>query len=209
MRIDWRSGITSISDHSGVSARSSAVTVSRGVISAANARDCCAANAGSRSCSALAMLRSCATSKMCATIDPWMRSGCRRRSTNVNGAGCACTGAAENDSATITRRRRTPTARRFFATAHFDMLCELRELCVDPPMGGRNGNVRIVEIAPGAFHLARCLTLDEQRAFVERCRALVDGAVPAYVPTVRGGGKMHVRMLCLGRHWKGQSYRYA
>jgi len=75
-------------------------------------------------------------------------------------------------------------------------------------MGGRNGNVRIVEIAPGAFHLARCLTLDEQRAFVERCRALVDGAVPAYVPTVRGGGKMHVRMLCLGRHWNGQTYRY-
>ena len=33
------------------------------------------------------------------------------------------------------------------------------------------------------------------------CRALVDGPVPAYVPTVRGGGKMHVRMLCIGRHW--------
>ena len=36
----------------------------------------------------------------------------------------------------------------------------------------------------------------------------MDGAVPAYVPTVRGGGKMHVRMLCLGRHWNGQTYRY-
>src|SRR5438552_18735652 len=43
---------------------------------------------------------------------------------------------------------------------------------------------------------------------VDRCRALVDGDVPAYVPTVRGGGKMHVRMLCLGRHWNGQTYQY-
>ena len=42
----------------------------------------------------------------------------------------------------------------------------------------------------------------------DRCRELVDGAVPAYVPVVRGGGKMHVRMLCLGRHWNGKTYGY-
>jgi DNA oxidative demethylase len=65
-----------------------------------------------------------------------------------------------------------------------------------------------MEIAPGAFHLDRYLTLDEQRALVERCRALVDGKVPAYVPVVRGGGSMHVRMLCLGRHWNGKLYKY-
>jgi DNA oxidative demethylase len=65
-----------------------------------------------------------------------------------------------------------------------------------------------VELSPGAFHLPKYLTLDDQRALVDRCRALVDGSVPAYVPTVRGGGKMHVRMLCLGRHWNGQTYRY-
>jgi len=65
-----------------------------------------------------------------------------------------------------------------------------------------------VEIAPGAVHLPHRLSLAEQRAIVDRCRALVDGAVPAYVPIVRGGGKMHVRMLCLGRHWNGQTYRY-
>ena len=34
------------------------------------------------------------------------------------------------------------------------------------------------------------------------------GSVPAYVPIVRGGGKMHVRMLCLGRHWNGKTYQY-
>jgi len=65
-----------------------------------------------------------------------------------------------------------------------------------------------MEIAPGAFHLPGYLSLDAQRAIVEQCRALVDGAVPAYVPVVRGGGKMHVRMLCLGRHWNGKTYEY-
>ncbi len=65
-----------------------------------------------------------------------------------------------------------------------------------------------MEIAPGAHHLVRALSLEAQRVLVERCRALLDGAVPAYVPVVRGGGKMHVRMLCLGRHWNGKTYRY-
>ena len=65
-----------------------------------------------------------------------------------------------------------------------------------------------MEIAPGAFHLRGAITLDDQRALVSQCRALVDGAVPAYVPIVRGGGKMHVRMLCLGRHWNGKTYTY-
>ena len=65
-----------------------------------------------------------------------------------------------------------------------------------------------MEIAPGAFHFRRRLSLDAQRAIVEQCRALVDGAVPAYVPVVRGGGTMHVRMLCLGRHWNGKTYGY-
>jgi alkylated DNA repair protein (DNA oxidative demethylase) len=65
-----------------------------------------------------------------------------------------------------------------------------------------------VEIAPGAWHVKRCLPLDRQRALVALCRSLMDGDVPAYVPTVRGGGRMHVRMLCLGRHWNGRLYAY-
>jgi len=65
-----------------------------------------------------------------------------------------------------------------------------------------------MEIAPGAFHLGGRLSIDVQRAMVEQCRALMDGPVPAYVPIVRGGGKMHVRMLCLGRHWNGKTYQY-
>jgi alkylated DNA repair protein (DNA oxidative demethylase) len=65
-----------------------------------------------------------------------------------------------------------------------------------------------MEIAPGAFHFSRYLALDRQRAIAAQCRSLVDGDVPAYVPVVRGGGQMHVRMLCLGRHWNGKTYAY-
>jgi len=64
------------------------------------------------------------------------------------------------------------------------------------------------QVAPGAHHLRQFLSIDEQRALVGQCRALLDGPVPGYVPIVRGGGKMHVRMLCLGRHWNGKTYRY-
>ena len=65
-----------------------------------------------------------------------------------------------------------------------------------------------MEIGPGAFHFSRYLSVGDQRALVEQCRALVDGPVPAYVPVVRGGGRMHVRMLCIGRHWNGKTYAY-
>ena len=65
-----------------------------------------------------------------------------------------------------------------------------------------------MELGPGAVYLPHYLSLERQRALLDECRALVNGAVPAYVPTVRGGGKMHVKMLCLGRHWNGKTYRY-
>src|SRR5436190_1002551 len=65
-----------------------------------------------------------------------------------------------------------------------------------------------MEFAPGACHLRACLDLPAQRRLADACRALMDGEVPAYVPVVRGGGRMHVRMLCLGRHWNGKTYRY-
>jgi alkylated DNA repair protein (DNA oxidative demethylase) len=65
-----------------------------------------------------------------------------------------------------------------------------------------------MEIAPGAHHFPRVLTIERQRALAAHCRALIDGPVPAYVPIVRGGGTMHVRMLCLGRHWNAKTYQY-
>src|SRR5262249_23942150 len=47
-----------------------------------------------------------------------------------------------------------------------------------------------------------------QRTLVDQCRAIMNGPAGGYVPTVRGGGKMHVRMVCLGRHWNALTYKY-
>lgn len=65
-----------------------------------------------------------------------------------------------------------------------------------------------VAIAPGVVWLRKWLGIDEQVAIVDRCRTLMDGPAGGYVPTVRGGGKMHVRMMCLGRHWNPLTYTY-
>ena len=65
-----------------------------------------------------------------------------------------------------------------------------------------------VTIAPGAVWLKNWLSLDAQAALVARCRDIIDGPAGGYVPTVRGGGKMHVRMTCLGRHWNPLTYSY-
>ena len=52
------------------------------------------------------------------------------------------------------------------------------------------------------------LPLEEQQALAARCQAIMDGPAGGYVPTVRGGGRMRVRMVCLGRHWNPRTYRY-
>ena len=63
-------------------------------------------------------------------------------------------------------------------------------------------------MAPGAVWLRGWLSLDEQRTLVDRCRAFMDGPAGGYVPVVRGGGRMRVRMTCLGRHWNAMTYTY-
>ena len=65
-----------------------------------------------------------------------------------------------------------------------------------------------LDVAPGAVWLRGWLAPDEQRSLVARCRGFMDGPVGGYVPTVRGGGTMRVRMTCLGRHWNARTYTY-
>jgi alkylated DNA repair protein (DNA oxidative demethylase) len=65
-----------------------------------------------------------------------------------------------------------------------------------------------VAIADGAAWLRQWIPVAEQQRLVERCRAIMDGPAGGYVPTVRGGGKMRVRMVCLGRHWNALTYAY-
>ena len=64
------------------------------------------------------------------------------------------------------------------------------------------------DVGEGAVWLKNWLSLDQQRALVDDCRAIMDGPAGGYVPTVRGGGKMRVRMTCLGRHWNPRTYTY-
>jgi DNA oxidative demethylase len=63
-------------------------------------------------------------------------------------------------------------------------------------------------VTPGAAWLKQWLSIEQQQAIVARCREIMDGPAGGYVPTVRGGGKMRVRMTCLGRHWNPLTYKY-
>ncbi len=63
-------------------------------------------------------------------------------------------------------------------------------------------------LGPGATWLKGYLSLEQQRALAEKAREVMDGPAGGYVPTVRGGGKMHVRMISLGRHWNPLTYKY-
>ena len=65
-----------------------------------------------------------------------------------------------------------------------------------------------MELHPGLFFFQSYLAPPEQRQLWELCRALAAGPVPMYTPTVRGGKKMSVGMLCLGKHWNAQTYGY-
>jgi DNA alkylation damage repair protein AlkB len=65
-----------------------------------------------------------------------------------------------------------------------------------------------VDVAPGAVWFQNFLSLDEQHTFVTECQGFLNGQAGGYVPVVRGGGRMHVRMVCLGRHWNAMTYQY-
>jgi DNA alkylation damage repair protein AlkB len=65
-----------------------------------------------------------------------------------------------------------------------------------------------MQLEPGLFFFQNYLSSEEQSRIWQACDALAHGPVPMYTPTVRGGRKMSVGMLCLGRHWNGLTYRY-
>ena len=65
-----------------------------------------------------------------------------------------------------------------------------------------------MQLEPGLYLFERFLPPDAQQQLWRLCDQLARGPVPMYTPTVRGGKKMSVGMLCLGRHWNGLTYRY-
>jgi DNA alkylation damage repair protein AlkB len=65
-----------------------------------------------------------------------------------------------------------------------------------------------MQLEPGFHFFQDALSSEDQRRLWDECRELAGGTVPMYTPTVRGGKKMSVGMLCLGRHWNALTYRY-
>lgn len=65
-----------------------------------------------------------------------------------------------------------------------------------------------LKIADGLVLFQSRLASGAQRELWQQCRDLAEGPAPIYSPTVRGGKKMSVGMLCLGRHWNGLTYKY-
>lgn len=65
-----------------------------------------------------------------------------------------------------------------------------------------------VQLADGLVLFQSRLPASDQRELWTQCRELSEGDVPMYTPTVRGGKKMSVGMLCLGKHWNGLTYKY-
>jgi DNA oxidative demethylase len=65
-----------------------------------------------------------------------------------------------------------------------------------------------ITLADGLILFQSRLPPAEQRELWALCESLAQGPVPMYTPTVRGGRKMSVGMLCFGKHWNGLTYRY-
>lgn len=66
----------------------------------------------------------------------------------------------------------------------------------------------MTKLADGLILFERRLDVPSQQRLWALCRKLSEGPVPMYTPTVRGGKKMSVGMLCLGKHWNGMTYSY-
>lgn len=65
-----------------------------------------------------------------------------------------------------------------------------------------------IQLAEGLVLFQSRLPASGQGELWRLCRELAEGAVPMYTPIVRGGKKMSVGMLCLGKHWNAVTYRY-
>jgi DNA alkylation damage repair protein AlkB len=66
----------------------------------------------------------------------------------------------------------------------------------------------LLDVAPGAVHLKRYLSDEQQREVAAQCLEIGAGEAGFYTPIVRGGHPMSVRMLCLGKHWNARTYSY-
>ncbi|GAB3308423.1 alpha-ketoglutarate-dependent dioxygenase AlkB [Epidermidibacterium keratini] len=77
-------------------------------------------------------------------------------------------------------------------------------------MGLENGELFArapVEIAPGAVHVPRWLSIERQSEIAAACREWARGPAPMRHTAMPRGGQMSVQTVCLGWHW--MPYRYS
>ncbi|XAR49865.1 DNA oxidative demethylase [Bertholletia excelsa] len=66
----------------------------------------------------------------------------------------------------------------------------------------------IRELRSGMLLLKRYLKLNDQKKIVKSCRDLGLGSGGFYEPSYRDGGKLHLRMMCLGKNWDPETSMY-
>jgi hypothetical protein len=69
---------------------------------------------------------------------------------------------------------------------------------------GENGNV----LRSGMIHLKGYISLREQATIVKSCRDLGLGPGGFYQPGYRDGGKLQLKMMCLGKNWDPEARKY-
>lgn len=62
------------------------------------------------------------------------------------------------------------------------------------------------ELAPGAVHVPRWLSLAQQRELVTACRGWARGPAPIRHTKLPRGGVMSVQTVCIGWHWQPYAY---
>lgn len=63
----------------------------------------------------------------------------------------------------------------------------------------------LIQISEGTFHYPAALSLFEQKSLVKSFLKIQD---TFYIPTLRSGHAMNLKMTCLGSHWSAKDYRY-
>lgn len=69
---------------------------------------------------------------------------------------------------------------------------------------GQNG----IELRSGMIHLKGYISLRDQVMIVKSCRDLGLGPGGFYQPGYRDGGKLQLRMMCLGKNWDPEARKY-
>ncbi|XP_052176182.1 uncharacterized protein LOC127790637 isoform X2 [Diospyros lotus] len=70
------------------------------------------------------------------------------------------------------------------------------------------GGAEIIVLRSGMLLLRRYISFNDQVKIVKACRNLGLGSGGFYEPAYRDGGKLHLKMMCLGKNWDPETCQY-